>query len=180
MANTKYTTYLSARSMKHTAKLIRNYQKRLSSKVEQFCDELAKIGETVIRADIATHTKGTKETIGSIKILKKGNGKDYYKAYVQVSSDAILFIEFGSGINHSMIRAPHENALETPMGPGTFGQAKPQNPLYENWANPDGWHYYDAAGKLHWSDGMTPTYPMYKGGKAMEEKIEEIARKVFG
>ena len=118
MATTKYEVRLSAKSMRYTARLIRNYQKRLMSKVEQFCNELAKVGEEVIRADLATHTKGTNETIGSVKIINVGSGSEgYYRAAIQVTSDAILFIEFGSGINHSMIRAPHENALGTPMGP---------------------------------------------------------------
>jgi hypothetical protein len=97
---------------------------------------------------------------------------------VQVTSDAILFIEFGSGINHSVIQAPH--AAQFHMGPGTFEQAERQDPDYPNWANPDGWHYYDSGHNLHWSDGMYPTYPMYKGGQEMERKLHEVAKRVFG
>lgn len=178
MAKIKWRMNLSSASVRATIKALETYQKRLQKQVEEFCDELVKIGVEVIRADLATHTRGTGETLESVQIVTEGSGSDKYRAAVQVTSDAILFIEFGSGINHSMIQAPH--AGEFGYGPGTFGQAPPQNPLYENWANPDGWYYYGEDGKRHWSDGMTPTYPMYKGGKAMEEKLEEIARKVFG
>ena len=176
MANRKIKMNLSVASVRAAIKELTAYQKRLEKQVEQFCEELAKEGETVIRADLATHTNGTGETLGSVKLVTEGSG-GRYKAAVQVTSDAILFIEFGSGINHSTIQAPH--AGEFGMGPGTFGRAPRQNPLYENWANPDGWHYYGEGGKLHWSDGMAPTYPMYKGGKKMEEKLSEIAKRVF-
>lgn len=180
MSKVKYKTYLSSKSMRHTAKLIRDYQKRLEKQIEQFCEELAKAGEMVIRADLATHNSGDGDTLGSVKLVTEGSGHyGYYKAKVQVTSDAILFIEFGSGINHSTITAPH--AAEHGMGVGTYpSEAKWQNPDFPNWANPDGWHYYGSDGKLHWSDGMYPTYPMYKGGREMEEKLETIAKKVFG
>lgn len=181
MATVKYRMNLSAKSVNHVKKLLEDYRDKLEKQVEQFCNELAEIGAEVIRVDLATHNKGEGETLGSVRIVTEGSGRyGYYKAKVQVTSDAILFIEFGSGAIHGY-GAPH--AGEFGMGPGTYpSEVIPQDPTgkYENWNNPNGWHYYGNDGKLHWSDGMTPTYPMYKGGKAMEEKIEEIARKVFG
>ena len=173
----EYTVYLSGKSFRETAKKIRAYRDKLAAKIEIFCMELAKEGERVIRADIATHDRGGGETLGSVEIVSEG-GNGTYVAKVQVTSDAILFIEFGSGINHQAISAPH--AAQFGMGVGTFGRANRQNPDYENWANPDGWHYYDEAGKLHWSDGMYPTYPMYKGGQEMRRKLQEVAKRVFG
>lgn len=179
MARVKYHTNLSVKSVKATIKALETYQEKLKKQVEQFCNELAEIGAEVIRADLATHTHGTGETLGSVKIVTEGSGSGKYRAAVQVTSDAILFIEFGSGANHGY-GAPH--AGDFGMGPGTFSRAPSQDRTgqYENWNNPNGWYYYGDDGHRHWSDGMTPTYPMYQGGKAMEEKFEEVARKVFG
>lgn len=181
MARVKYHTNLSVKSVNRLKKQLEDYQKKLEKQVEQFCKELAEIGAEVIRADLATHNKGDGDTLGSVRIVTEGSGHyGYYKAKVQVTSDAILFIEFGSGANHGY-GAPH--AGEFGMGPGTYpSEVIPQDRTgkYENWNNPNGWYYYGNDGHRHWSDGMTPTYPMYQGGKAMEEKFEEVARKVFG
>ena len=177
MSKVKYKTYLSSKSMRHTAQLLRNYQKRLEKQIEQFCEELAKEGETVIRAVLSEHVE-TGETIGSVQLVTEGSGQyGYYKAKVQVTSDAILFLEFGSGLHYA---APHGMEQEPPMIPGSFSVAKRQNPEFPNWANPNGWYYYDESGNRRWSNGMPPSMPMYRGGKAMEEKLESIARKVFG
>lgn len=180
MSKVKYKTYLSSKSVRHTAQLLRNYQKRLEKQIEQFCEELAKEGETVIRAVLSEHVE-TGETIGSVQLVTEGSGQyGYYKAKVQVTSDAILFLEFGSGLI-GQGTAPH--AGEFGMGSGTFPSEVPiQDPQgrYENWANPNGWHYYDGSGKLRNSHGMVASYPMLQGGRAMEEKLESIARKVFG
>ena len=180
MAKVKWRMNLSSASVRATIKALETYQKRLQKQVEEFCNELVQIGAEVIRADLATHPNGTGETLGSVQIVTEGSGSDKYRAAVQVTSDAILFIEFGSGANHGY-GAPHAGKFG--MGPGTFPSIVSSQDLtgqYENWNNPNGWYYYGDDDHRHWSDGMTPTYPMYKGGKAMEEQFEAIARKVFG
>lgn len=180
MSKVKYKTYLSSKSMRNTARLIRNYQKRLEGQIEQFCEELAKQGEMVIRAVLSDHVE-TGETIGSVQLVTEGSGHSgYYKAKVQVTSDAILFLEFGSGVI-GQGTAPH--AGEFHAGSGTYPSQVPiqdPNGNYENWNNPNGWYYYDSGGKLRKSYGMVASYPMLQGGREMEEKLETIAKKVFG
>lgn len=180
MSKVKYKTYLSSKSMRHTAQLLRNYQKRLEKQIEQFCEELAKEGETVIRAVLSEHVE-TAETIGSVQLVTEGSGQyGYYKAKVQVTSDAILFLEFGSGLI-GQGTAPH--AGEFGMGSGTYPSevaSQDRTGTYRNWENPNGWYYYDGKGNLRKSYGMVASYPMLQGGRAMEEKLESIARKVFG
>ena len=172
----KYTLALSGESFRFNADIIRRSYQILESKCEQFVKEVAEAGYKVINAVLLEHVE-TGQTIGSLRI-ETNSENDSYKASVVVESDAIMFIEFGSGINHQAISAPH--AAQFGMGVGTFGRAPRQNPDYDNWANPDGWHYYGNDGKLHWSDGMYPSYPMYKGGKEMENRLQEIATRIFG
>ena len=177
MATTKYNTYLSVKSVNHTIDQLKAYRDKFEKNIERFCEEAAKVAETEIKAILAEHYY-TGQTLGSVKIITEGSGKaGWYKAAVQVSSDAILFLEFGSGLHYG---APHAGDMDPPMGPGTFEQAKRQNPEFPNWANPEGWVYIGDDGNLHWSKGMAPSMPMYRGAKEMEWQLARIAKKVFG
>ena len=170
----EYTTYLSGNSFRETANKIREYHDNLMSLVEAFCLELAKVGETVIRSIVIEHNKGTGETLESVEIVSD-SGDGFYTARIRVTSDAIMFLEFGSGLPGAT--NVHPTGL---YGAGTFGQAPRQNPEYENWENPEGWFYKGNDGNYHKSFGMEASMPMYKGGEAMREKLHEVAMRVFG
>ena len=174
----KFTLALSGESFRFNANAILRYCQTLDSKCEQFVKEVAEAGYKVINAVLSEHVR-TAQTIGSLRIETSGED-GFIKASVVVESDAIMFLEFGSGINHQAISAPHAGDYDTPYGPGTFpSTVGRQNPDYDNWANPEGWYYYDEAGNRHWSDGMYPSYPMYQGGKEMENRLQEIAMRIF-
>lgn len=169
----RFTAELSGQSFRRLARDIMRYRREFDRKVKLFCEEVANEGQLVIMNVLAEHID-TGETIGSVKMISKGSN-GVYKVSVQVTSDAILFLEFGSGLNFA---PPH--AAEHGMGPGTFSRAKRQDPEFPNWANPDGWWYYGNDGKSHKSYGMPASMPMYRGGKRMEEVISETAKRVFG
>ena len=173
---------LSPQSFAEAARKIREYRDSLESKVEEFCHEVANTGMEVINAVLSEHVD-TGATIGSVTLEETGSGTKR-KARVVVSSDAILFLEFGSGLV-GQGTAPH--AGEFGMGSGTY-------PGKGHWADTDitvrygdgsvrhydqGWVYYDEAGRKRVSEGMVAAMPMYLGGKAMEEALQEIAGRVF-
>lgn len=170
----EYTTYLSGDSFRETAKKIREYRENLMSLVETFCLELAKEGETVIRSIIVKHNKGTGETLGSVEIVSE-SGDGFYTARIRVTSDAIMFLEFGSGLLGAT--NVHPTGL---YGAGTFGQAPRQNPEYENWENPEGWFYKGNDGQYHKSFGMEADMPMYRGAAEMKVRLVDVAMRVFG
>ena len=172
----KYTAYLSSRSFLRLAKEIKDYRKKLEKNLQIFCDELAKEGFNVIHAILEEHPHGSGDSLGSLKIISDG-GNGIYKARIQVTSEAILFLEFGSGLHYA---APHGGEQTPAMLPGSFSVAERQNPEFPNWANPSGWVYFGRDGNFYHSHGMAPSMPMYRGGKAIEEKLEPIAKKVFG
>lgn len=170
----EYTAYLSGDSFRDTANRIRAFRDNIQNNIKTFCEELAKEGEIVIRAVLSEHVD-TAETIGSVEIVSEGDGGTYI-AKVQVTSDAIMFLEFGSGL----VGLNGEQHPYGVYGPGTFGQAPRQNPEYDNWENPEGWFYKGNDGNYHKSFGMEASMPMYKGGEAMREKLHEVAKRVFG
>lgn len=172
---------LSAKSFRDLAESIREYKDSLETKCTQFVNDVAQAGYEVVNAILQEHVD-TGLTIGSLEIIEEAES-GRYKARVVVSSDAILFLEFGSGLV-GQDTAPH--AGEFGMGSGTY-------PGKGHWADTDisvrygnrtvhydqGWVYYDEAGHKKVSEGMVASMPMFYGGKAMDEQWREIAKRVF-
>lgn len=154
---------LSGRSFREAAKAIHEYN--VEQRVQEFCRQLAEEGYKATYAILQMHVYSG-QTIGSIQLIEEHNA-----AKVVVSSDAILFLEFGSGLL-GLGTAPHANDYDTAYGSGTY-------PGKGHWDDPNGWHYIGDDGKLHWSQGMVASMPMYTGGSAMRLKLAEVARKVF-
>ena len=175
----KVDCVLSGKSFREAAKRIRQYRKDLPTLVEWFVEILAEKGYDVIESILEQHVE-TGQTIGSLTI-KYSHRSGFYKARVVVASDAILFLEFGSGLT-GLAAAQNPLAGEFNMGPGTYPSTAPkQQPPLENWElPPPGWHYIDDAGHMRWSTGMAAAMPMYFGGKEMENELMNVAKEVFG
>ena len=169
----EHTAYLSGDSFRKTAQQIREYRKKLEANIQRFCEELAKEGEIVIKSILVEHVF-TGQTLDSVEIVSEGSDGTYV-AKVQVTSDAIMFLEFGSGLEGALDE--HPTGL---YGSGTFGQAARQNPEYENWENPEGWVYYGDDGKTYVSHGMQASMPMFRGSQVMRMKLNDVAKRVFG
>ena len=168
----EYTVHLSEASFRDLAEKVRKYRDRLESLVTVFCEELARSGVTVISAILSEHVY-TAETIGSVHIVSE-SADGVYTARIVMESDAIMFLEFGSGL----LGAADEHPTGL-YGAGTFGQAERQDPEYENWENPEGWTYIGDDGKIHKSYGMQASMPMYRGAEAMQMRLNDIATRVF-
>lgn len=156
---------LSANSFLKAAQQIRKYQEDLKRKCDEFTDELAGIGAMAVSSILYEHVD-TGLTVGSLSVEYDDYGY-IRKARVVVSSDAILFLEFGSGQGEAGVHAG-----EFGMGPGTY-------PGKGHWNDPEGWYYYDENGKRRHSRGMSASMPMFRGGKAMEAEMAKVAKKVF-
>ena len=169
---------LSAASFRDAAMKTRKVRERLEVQCEEFCTALISAGYAVTYSVLASHIDSG-QTIGSLEIIEESSGGNF-SATLRVSSEAILFLEFGSGLP-GLGTAPHASDYGTPMGSGTYQpHARPQDRSgqYDNWNNPDGWFYYKG-GKKHHSYGMAASLPMYKGVKEMRSQIKEIAERVF-
>jgi hypothetical protein len=81
---------------------------------------------------------------------------------VMANGQAVLFIEFGSGLIGFGHPEPHG------MGPGTY-------PGKGHWNDPNGWYY--AHGKK--SHGNPPNMPMYTTVKELEQELERMVKEVF-
>ena len=176
----KIDCVLSGKSFRETAKEVRAYREELKRKVELLIDLTAQAGYDVIESILEAHVD-TGETVGSLDI-KYSHKSGHYKARIVVASDAILFLEFGSGLQ-GLNGAQNPAAVEMPfpVGAGTYpSTVPPQSADFANWEIPSpGWHYIGDDGNMHWSTGMVASMPMYRGGEEMARVVQEIARKVF-
>lgn len=171
---------LSVSGIKNLQKQLQDYQKSLASKCEEFIRRLAEIGiETAkhntgnfghyITFSVKTEPnkdgcKGLMIATETGKIISQWQTKDGIKS---ADVSPLLMVEFGSGW-----RA--ENPMNVPgVGQGTF-------PDQSHAFDKDGWYWVDLNGELHHSYGITPKMPMYNAYLAMEMKIIETAKDVFG
>lgn len=105
----------------------------------------------------------TGATMSSVRDYKHGDG---YR--VEVASEGILFLEFGTGITYA--NPPHPKAAEMGYGPGTYG---PKG------ATGDPWVYKDQFGNYWTTYGQAPSMPVYKSAKRLQELVETVANEVF-
>lgn len=174
----KYTIGLFGQGTAEFAKGIREYAKWLETKTDEMARRLAVYGYDISFNIIADHIFNG-ETIGSLKFTHIGNGQ----YIVSARSEAILFLEFGAGLNGG----GHPLAGEHGMGPGTY-------PGQTHAFDPNGWWFPTTDNRLivsetedengnvtYWghSYGNKAYAPMYTAVKTLEQEFEQIVREVF-
>lgn len=161
---------LSVKSVEKAIKQLEQYKKELIKKNNLFVERLAEAGVLVIdknmRIGIGDSERAHSTTIQVTSVGNTVEGK------LILEGEDILFWEFGAGI-HFNAGEGNPKAKEFGMGPGTYpGQTQAIIPGY--------WFYYDEDGNKHFSRGTEATMPMYKASLEIIEKVNQIAREVFG
>ena len=161
---------LSVSEIQQAKKQLQQYQAELNVKTNTLIKRLAQLGLETSKAVIARHTKGSGETLGSARIETTSAG-EIVRMSVVVESDAILFLEFGSGITYN---EGEGNPLASELGYGV-GTYPGQTHAYD----PNGWWYQDDNGEWKHSFGIKADMPMYKASRAMRDNLSKVAREVF-
>ena len=158
---------------------VQEYKRWLQRKTDELARRLAVYGYDVAFNILASHIFSG-DTVGSLKVTRKGDGQ----YLVSAASEALLFIEFGAGLQGY----GHENPVSLDgkkFGPGTYPGGK------GHWNDPKGWWYETDDPKLivrtskktgksygH-SYGNRPYAPMYTAVKTLQQELEQIVREVF-
>lgn len=170
----KYTVKLSAKSFYDLADSIKKYRLGLQEKCEKFTRRLSEVGLQKAESILVKHVE-TGATIGSLRIEDNSDGK-VVRMSVVVESNAILFLEFGTGIANSGTKNP--KADELGYGPGTYSDSEKGK---GHWDDPNGWWYQkEEGGKWYHTYGIEASMPMYNASVEMRDKISKIAKEVFG
>lgn len=163
-------------SFEEVAQEIEKYQQSLDKKCQLLVERLAKKGKTVVATimkEVYPEDRG-KYTI-AINYDTQGNMQC---ATLQLSGDKVLFIEFSAGITHGTSSYPLPSG--SGYGMGTYpSEVKRQNPNYPNWANPNGWWYYDENGESQYSFGNKAYMPMYHADQKMISELVKTAQTIF-
>lgn len=161
---------LSVSEIQQAKKQIQQYQSELNTKTNTLVKRLATIGLDTSKAVIERHRNGSGATLGSARIETTSTG-EIVRMSVVVESEAILFLEFGSGITYNEGEG-NPLANEFGYGVGTYPGQTHAN-------DPNGWWYQDDNGEWKHSYGIKADMPMYKASRAMRDSLSKIAREVF-
>jgi len=163
---------LSEKGIKELQKYLRDYDKWLKAKSDELAKMLSEMGYNAAFTIMSGHIFDG-ETISSLRVVKKDNA--HY--VVMAESEAILFLEFGTGLMGYGHPEPHG------MGPGTYPGQKHALDLKGWWFQTDDprlIRYVDKDGQ-GWghSYGMAPAMPMYTAVKTIEQDLERAVKAVF-
>jgi hypothetical protein len=169
------TFSLDPRSISRAIKDLRKYRDDVINKCNLFTRLVGAEGFQVANAIMSRHIFSGM-TFESLRFETTGFGVGRLVA----ESEALLFFEFGAGLNGG----GHPLAGEMGYGPGTY-------PGSGNWDNPYGWWYptddptltvhtdSDGQGWAH-SYGNPPRMPMYLASRAMRNSLIRVGMEVFG
>lgn len=150
------------------------YREKLNRVGNEIAEKLSQLGYQTAYLIMNEHIYSG-DTIGSLTVEEVGPAKYILKA----GSQALLFFEFGAGINGG----GHPLAGEFGFGPGTY-------PGKGHWNNPHGWFYEtddpdlivkygkDGQGLGH-SYGNPPHMPMYLASREMRDELLNVAKEVM-
>lgn len=171
------TVRLNQKDLERLAKDLEEYEKSFDDKCEEFVKRLIELGYDIASArivegasdsDFSRDCKFTKNVTSEGTIIRGVlaitsnplETKDGRKFYPH------LALEFGAGNRYNPTNPP--KAGEFGMGAGTF-------PKQTHVPEPGYWYFNR---KRHY--GVQATMPMFEASEEMANKIEEVAREVFG
>lgn len=178
-----YISINNSKSIDKVIKELEKYRDSLDDKLNEFIRRLADIGVNAAMMTLATKGQGDAERDADFNVEFDVDGETI-KGVVSISSkpretaDGRLFYphlawEFGAGNRFNGSTSPNPKADKFGMGPGTFpGQTHVPNPGY--------WYYRDENGEAVRSYGTQAIMPMYTATIEMLERINDIAKEVFG
>lgn len=148
---------------------LRAYRSQLDQRIKEFYERIASIGATVASINFSrAYYDGVNDVSVSVEPTNSG-----YK--VIASGQAVAFIEFGTGAKYGGGYLGNET-LNPPVDTNPGSWSLDPEVGKGHYDDPNGWYY--AHGKKSW--GNPPANAMYYASKEMRERIEEIAREVFG
>lgn len=166
---------LNEQSIDRAIKEVNDYKKWLVDKTKEFLKALADEGVTIASAKFG---EATYDGTNDVTCMMENRGEN--KVAVMAIGGATLFIEFGTGVRYP---DNHPEAAENGMVRGEYG--------YKLGRLEKGWRYTGEpgsngevitkgkhAGEVH-TYGNPANMSMYQTVRELQDKFEEIARRVY-
>lgn len=163
---------LSPKGIETAIKEIEAYKKAVQSRIETLVSRLADMGYQVAKARFTSAIYDGENDV-SVQVEKTGT-----KAVIRASGKAVLFIEFGTGVNYP-------DHARSPYRRGSYGKGRG--------ANNKGWVYKGVPGSngipvltrkgvakpgIYRSLGNPPAEAMWGATQTIAENIEQVWREV--
>ena len=166
---------LTAKGIDNLIKEIKSYQKWLEEKTKEFVKALGDEGVEVAKVRFqSAEYDGTNDV--SVNVEDRGENK----VAVVAAGGAVLFIEFGSGVVYP---DNHPEAAENGMIRGEYGHKLGRRESGWRYKGDPGTHGEvitegKHAGEVH-TYGNPANMCMYLTARELEQRFEEIAKKVY-
>lgn len=172
---------ISVSGLDETIKHLEQVKKSLEIKQHRLMERLAEIGIDVASVRFKT---AQYDGINDVSVDKSPEWIDEHTLAIVARGQAVAFIEFGTGVHYA---EKHPTASKVGAVRGSYGQGKGKR---------DSWTYYGEPGTngrvvrtiqkegeeavdVIRTHGNPPARAMYDAGKAMRERIVDIAREVY-
>lgn len=180
---------LTAKSFRQAQRSIEEYRKSFNKKLRTFTSELAKEGIRVAEINLGhaqslvgfSHTSTLRSGYATTTLIAYDKQKIisewmYYGDKRRAEVSPILMAEFGAG-HYASDKEALSEASKFGMGRGTFPR---QNPGEKHRGLQKVWYWQETEnGEWKHSSGWKPTLPMHEASKAIQDKVQEVARRVF-
>ena len=156
---------LSVSSIDDAIKELKSFRKSIDYKKDKLLEELGKIGvkEASVRFTTAIYD-GVNDSSVTLKSSKNGYT-------IIASGHAVAFIEFGAGVYHNSGEPYPDPRPDGIVGIGEYGKG---------YGKRQAWGYRNESGELTITHGNPAAMPMWYASEEMRDKIEKIAKEVFG
>ena len=169
----KIRVTLSDSGINEALRQLEDYSRKLQDKADKLTKELAAIGLEVARVGFAeAQYDGTNDV--SVTVEDKGKG---YKAVV-ATGQAVLFIEFGTGVTYA---DNHPQKPDGIVGRGEYGKGHGSRRTWGYYGEPGtSGTVIDRGGKqVVLTHGNPANMSMFNAKERMRQDIERVAREVF-
>lgn len=166
---------LSPKSVEGAIHRIELYTKDLQAKTHILVDKMVERFTDYAENELINHVE-TGVTFDSLATVKKYDSYDAnsYTARI-LAGGAAIWLEFGTGVVANPVGVgnyAHPKAAELGMyGIGEYGHG--------HGADPNGWWYYDEAGRKRHTYGIPATMFMYHSAWNVRRELPEMARRLF-
>lgn len=160
-------------SIKNAIKKTKQYKKRIENKTRLLVQRLTDYGAEIVRVKIVNMG-----AYYSGELLSGVNG--YYSAtlnagFVQVSSDHVAFVEFGTGVVGQ--NSPHRNGEYLSKAAWEYATGAK---IFTTKDGKVGWIYPTDDGGFRFTEGMPSRPFMYETALEIQRSFNRMAKEVFG
>lgn len=152
------------------------YREDLKSKTDEFVHRLAELGVEIARANITSMDAiFNGDLIRSLHVEKSDSGKNKVRCFVVADDNSALYVEFGTGVVGAA--SPFDGEMPNDFQPNAYASGKR---IIEISDGRVGWFYPGDDGNWYFTEGMPSRPFMWQTSLELRERVEEIAREVFG